>query len=147
MKTYLSSISGRSVEPLIENCSQSWSQHYPSGVEAEELVLIQGKRNIERSSTPLLKQSRIGRKEVKNTNHDWKCTFFRSRLSKSFTDKVHIRICLFGETHSEKDVDGKTRVSNPAETIIPISNHQVSFRMYKTYSMNDLPHTTYMLRD
>lgn len=56
-----------------------------------------------------------------NREHDRQCPFLRSRFSEAFTDKVHVYICFFCEAHSEEDVDGEARITNPAESVVPIS--------------------------
>ena len=58
-----------------------------------------------------------------DSEHDWQRTLWRSRSSETITDKIHVCISFFDETHSQQDVDAKARITNPAESIVPISNH------------------------
>ena len=44
-------------------------------------------------------------------------------MTKSITYKLHVSICLFGEAHSEKYVDRKAGISNPAKSVVPVSDN------------------------
>jgi len=59
-----------------------------------------------------------------NSEHDWKCSVRRSRLSETITHEHHIGVSFFRETHSQENVYGKAGVSNPGKSIIPIPVHK-----------------------